>query len=102
MIEVSILIPVADNSGVKFNRTVHTAFQAFLIAEFGGFTRMPGAASGGWIAGGILYRDKHRIYIVDLPSITDGGKVGPVVDAVKRMYGQLNVYIRYLGLAEIL
>jgi len=86
MIEVSILIPVADNAGVKFDAALDVELHTFLLGEFGGYTAWPGLASGGWISAGLFYPDQHRVYSISLANITEGGKVRTLADEVKRLY----------------
>lgn len=102
MIEVLILIPVRANDGAVFSAEHHMAFEAELVAIFGGFTLLPSSAVGAWLNAGVVYRDETRIYGVFLASLTDGSKVGVAVAFAKRHYGQLAITIRYLGLSEIL
>jgi len=102
VIEVQVLIPVADTAGVTFDPSFDVEFETFLATEFGGFSQLPGLVSGGWVSAGVFYPDHHRVYMVSLTSICDGGKVRKMADTAKATYQQLAVYIRYLGLAEII
>ncbi|MGE0792505.1 MAG: hypothetical protein AB7S26_42940 [Sandaracinaceae bacterium] len=103
MIEVTILIPLASNEGDTFSPAHHATFEALLIESFGGFTRLPGNASGGWVDGGITYRDSNMVYMVLVPGLI--GKcfqLTRVIAFAKRHYRQLAVTVRYLGVAEII
>jgi hypothetical protein len=103
MIEVSILVPVSDNSGVAYTATTDDAFGAELARLFNGFSRLPGTVAGGWFdAAGTYYPDESRVYVVALESIGDGGKVQQAAEAAKTIYAQKAIYVRYLGLSEIL
>jgi len=103
MIEVHVLIPVADNSGTLFSTVHHEAFEAMLRSEFGGCSLLPGLIAGQWTdASGNVYVDQTRDYFVALSSITEGGRVRTAAEFAKVHYQQLNIYIRYLGLSEIL
>lgn len=102
MIVVEILIPLTSNEGAVFTADHHVAFEAHLIATFGGYSLLPGTVRGGWEADGVVYSDETRVYAVAIASITAGGKVGEVVEVAKVHYGQLAIFVRYLGLAETL
>lgn len=91
-----------SNEGKPFGPAHNRAFEAYIANPFNGFTRSPGKAGGGWVDNGRFYSDTMRIYIVALQSITEGGKLSEVVNFVKTHYGQEKVYLRYLGLSEIL
>lgn len=101
MIEIQILIPVRANDGAVFTAEHHAAFEAELVAIFGGFTMFANAL-GAWADEGIIYRDETRLYAVFVASLLDGSKVGIAVAIAKDHYGQLAIAIRYLGLSEIL
>lgn len=102
MIEVTILIPVASNDGKRFAADMHAAFEAHAVGLFGGITRLPHTAVGNWIDDGITYADETILYVVALPSIVDGGKVGLIASYAAAHYGQEAIYVRYLGMSEIL
>lgn len=102
MFEVQILIPVASNAGQTFDPAHHTAFEAVAVALFGGITLLPAEAAGAWVEATVVYHDQTRIYMVSLKSIGDGGKVAELVAFAKVHYDQKAIYIRYLGLNEIL
>lgn len=102
MFEVQILIPTKSNEKVFFSAEHHAAFETFASNLFGGITRLPSAAAGAWVDGGKLYQDTTLVYVVAVPSITRGADVAALVEFVKAHYAQLAVYIRYLGLSEIL
>src|SRR5262245_15249455 len=102
MIEVHILIPVADNAGKTFTPQDDATFEAELLKLFTGFSLLPGAVAGQWVDAGQVHADQSRVYAVALSSLTEGGKVGDPVAFAKAHYRQLAVYIRYLGLSEVL
>ncbi len=102
MIEVQIFIPVNDNDGKSFSQQTDDAFEARLIALFGGFSLLPGLVKGGWSHEGSVFRDNSRIYMIHLFSICDGGKIRQAVTYGKKRYAQINIFVRYLGIAEIL
>ena len=88
MIEVQILIPVADNSGQPYPPSYHVDFEAELLRLFGASSREAGTVAGQWTdAAGTVYRDESRVYVVGLPSLTDGGKVREAVAFAKTNYG---------------
>ncbi len=103
MIVVEILIPLTSNEGAAFTADHHVAYEAHLITAFGGYSLLPGTVRGGWADAGIVYTDETRVYAVALASLlTEGHKVVAVVEIAKAHYGQLAIFVRYLGIAEIL
>jgi hypothetical protein len=103
MIEVQILIPTEDNNKVRFLPTHHDAFEAELIRLFGGYSQFPGVVAGGWGHAGTVYHDATLVYAVSVPGIIAAGDaLREMADFAKAHYQQLNVYIRYLGVSEIL
>lgn len=101
MIEVELFIPRTDNDGVVFTAGEFAAFEAFALELFSGVTRLPGDVNGLWAEDGITYRDTLVAYVVALPSITDGHKVGELAAFAVRHFRQEAIYLRYLGRAEI-
>jgi len=103
MFELQVLIPVVDNDGHPFTGEDHMAFESALVDRFGGFTLFPSTAVGGWKdASGVLYTDRTRVYGIAVTSITDGAKIADVVTFAKAHYRQLAIFVRYLGIVEIL
>jgi hypothetical protein len=102
LIEVHVLVPVEDNDGVPFSPGDYEALEAFILERLGGLTRLPREAAGIWRGGETTYRDKLWVYVVALSSITEGGLIREIADHIKTTFRQEAVYIRYLGVAEIL
>lgn len=103
MFEVQILIPLADNDGEDFSAEHHAAFEAAIIDSFGGFTLYPASAIGGWRnAAGITFADATRVYGIAVVSLVDGDKIGGLARFAKAFYLQEAIFIRYLGVIEIL
>lgn len=103
MFEVQMLIPLADNDGETFTAAHHAAFEEAMVDAFGGFTRLPATAVGGWRnADGVMFADVTRVYAIAIASITDGEKLGGIVRFAKAFYLQEAIFIRYLGVIEIL
>lgn len=103
MFEVQMLIPLAGNDGATFTAEHHAAFEAAVIDSFGGFTLYPASAVGGWRnAAGVTFSDATRIYGIAVVSIVDGGKLGALAGFAKSFYSQEAIFIRYLGIIEIL
>lgn len=101
--EFTVLIPVVSNEGEAFSPEHDSVFEAFLLDRFGGFSRQPGLVAGAWIGeGGFAYRDASRAYVVALSSILEAGKLAEVVAFAKSHYRQEAIYLRYLGLSEVL
>jgi hypothetical protein len=103
MFEVQMLIPLADNDGETFPAAHHAVFEEAIVDSFGGFTRLEATAAGSWRnADGVIMTDVTRIYAVAVVSITDGDKLGALVRFAKAFYLQEALFIRYLGIIEIL
>lgn len=102
MITVELFIPLAANDGQRFDAAHHDTFEAFLAGLFNGFSRLPGVVAGGWQHEGRVYRDELVVYVVALRSLTEGDKVREAVAFAKSHYDQLAIFIRYLGVSEVL
>lgn len=104
MIEVTILVPVADNDGQTFSTSHHTIFEAFLAKRFGGFTRLPGEASGGWVDGatGRYYSDRTILYVVAVRGLVGNEDLREAVSFAKAHFRQEAIFLRYLGVAEVI
>lgn len=102
MITVEFFIPLADNDGVAFTGEIVNAWRGVLTDLFGGFSELPGTVVGAWKDGDRVYRDDLAVFMVAVPSIADGGKVGEAGEVARRIFRQEAIFIRYLGLAEIL
>lgn len=103
MFEVQILVPVVSNEGSTFPAEHHAAFEAVLLAAFNGFTRLPAAAVGAWKnADGARFDDATVVYVVALASIGAGGAVVEVARFALAHYRQEAVYVRYLGVSEVI
>jgi hypothetical protein len=103
VIVVEILIPLTSNEGAAYDAAHHLAFEAHLIDTFGGYSLLPGTVRGGWKDAGIVYTDETRVYAVALSSLlAEGHKVVAVAEIAKAHYAQLAIFVRYLGMAEIL
>jgi hypothetical protein len=102
VIDLDLLIPVADNSGVPFDPTYDAVFETELNRLFGGHTRMTGDIVGQWVEGGQTFKDTHRVYRVRVAGLIRNPEVAAVIDFAKQHYAQLAIYVRYLGQSEIL
>ena len=103
MIEVQLFIPVADNNGTAFSPAHHDRFEQELLVLFGFSSRLPGTVSGQWTSGGTVYRDELRVYLVGVPGLLAAADaVRAAAEFAKLHYTQLNLYVRYLGVSEIL
>src|SRR5690606_10240760 len=102
MIEVTILIPIADNDGKHFNKAHFEAFESFALERFGGLSRETEKVEGLWADGGAVYKDTLCVYRVALTSITQGEQIGELAEFAKMHFKQEAIYLRYLGIAEII
>ncbi|MBX3216930.1 MAG: hypothetical protein KF850_33165 [Labilithrix sp.] len=104
MVEVQVLIPVRDNEGIPFDPAHDAVFEAYLASHFGGFTRLPREAAGGWVdEDKRYYPDATRIYVVAVAGLIAGGEpLRLMADIAKAHYRQKALFLRYLGMAEVL
>jgi len=88
---------------VAATRPNPAALEAAIIDSFGGFTLYPASAVGGWRnAAGVTFSDATRIYGIAVVTIVDGDKLGALARFAKAFYAQEAIFIRYLGIIEIL
>lgn len=103
MIEVIILVPVADNDGQTFAAPHHRAFERFLVERFGGFTRLHGFSEGAWVdKDGREYRDSNILYMVLVGNLVGNEGLREAASFAKTHYRQEAILLRYLGVAEII
>jgi hypothetical protein len=104
MIEVQILIPVADNDGVFFTPRHDGVYEDALVVLFGGFTGPTAALGGAWRdKDGRVWRDRNRAYVVFVHGLVDRSpQILAAINFAKQHYRQLAITIRYLDHAEIL
>ncbi len=104
IVEVQFLIPVRDNEGMTFGPTHDAVFEAYLARHFGGFTRLPAEAGGGWVnEDGRYFADTTRLYVVAVGGlVADGEELRKAVAFAKLHYRQEALFLRYLGMAEVL
>jgi hypothetical protein len=103
MIEVQLFIPLADNAGRTFDQSHDETFVAYLTSEFGGCSQLPGNVQGAWQDAGVIYHDQNRIFMVVVEGmLAQSAKLNNAVTYAKAHYQQLAVYVRYLGMSEIL
>lgn len=103
MVEVTLLIPVAGNSGLPFSPFHIGIFEDKLLEYFGGYTRRPGHAVGGWVDKGTKYSDILFEYTVAIDGLVKGGGgLREVVDFARAHFQQEAIFLRYLGVAEVL
>ena len=102
MFALEVLIPLTSNQGAAFPLAHHAAFEAFVTSRLGGFSRLLCTVAGQWVEAGITYHDTSVVYLIAIASLTDGARVGEVVAFAKTHYAQQAIFIRYLGVVEIL
>lgn len=102
MIEVTILIPIADNDGMTFAAPHHRQFEAVLLDHFGGFTRFPWHAIGGWVGNGQTFSDATAVYLVAVEGLVGNDALREAIRFAKRHYRQEAIFLRYLGVAEVI
>ncbi len=103
MFEVQFFIPAAGNDGVTFTEKQHADFEREVIERFKGVSLLPGTVEGQWMdASRSVFSDTLRVYVIAVPSITLGHKIGELAEIAKQLYLQKAVTVRYLGQMEIL
>lgn len=101
MFEVIILIPRNDNNGLVFDGEF-VEFETLAVASFGGISRLPGNVAGKWADGETVYLDTLVVFVIAVRGIGQGGEVARLAKEACRIFRQEAVYIRYLGIAEII
>ncbi|HWA29143.1 MAG TPA: hypothetical protein VG734_26065 [Lacunisphaera sp.] len=103
MFEVQMIIPLADNDGESFGPELFASYEATAVELLGGFTLYPASVLGGWRDGaGRDVRDSSRVYAFAIGSIAQGGAVVALARFSCALFRQDAIFIRYLGLAEII
>lgn len=103
MIEISIIIPQRDNDGATFTAKEYASFEAEAVKLFGGISRLFGEIQGRWVDDqGQVDQDRSAVYVVAIDSIASGAKVDQLARKAKAIFRQKAIYIRYLGVAEII
>lgn len=103
MVELTILIPIASNQGVAFAPAHHQVWERYLVETFGGFSLLPGSVVGAWADNGVVFHDHTRAYLIGLPGILQvADKLRIAVRYAAQHYEQHTIYVRYLGISEVL
>ncbi|MEL6349012.1 MAG: hypothetical protein AAFV53_38260 [Myxococcota bacterium] len=97
-----ILIPTVGNDGVAFSAAHVAVWDDFLLASFGGFSRLPETVRGAWIDAGVRYDDNTVVYGIALSSIAQGGDFVAAAQFAALHFEQLAIFITYLGVVEII
>lgn len=101
MFEVQLFIPVRDNEGRAFDRLAHEIFEKKARSLFGGIT-LVGQSQGSWENGaGRVFRDVCRVYVVAVNGLGAASSAVSLAREAKTLFRQEAIYIRYLGLCEI-
>lgn len=100
VIRTVLLIPLRDNEGRRFPASAERELEAQLT-RFSGFTRVPGVM-GVWQSGGHTFRDRHRLYIVNLASWTQLGDWLRIVRWARERFRQEAMYVEVAGIPEVL
>jgi hypothetical protein len=103
MVEVTILIPIASNEGKAFAPGHHQVWERYVVDTFGGFSLLPGSVVGAWADGGVVFSDHTRAYVIAVDGILAvADKLRIAVRYAAQHYEQKSVYVRYLGVSEVL
>lgn len=100
MIKTMFLVPIKDNASRPFGRRHWEELEEKLL-EFGGYT-LGGVVEGSWTAGGKVYRERSRSYIVSLESWTQLPEWLAVIRWVRETFRQEAIYIEVAGIPEII
>ncbi|MGH2354982.1 MAG: hypothetical protein ACRDI2_22830 [Chloroflexota bacterium] len=100
MIKAVVLIPVHDNRGRRFPKTVWIAFEERFL-QFGGVSRMR-RVEGIWRDADRVYRDTSWEYVVALASWRQLASWLDVVEWARVAFGQEALYIEVNGAPEII
>ena len=103
MVEVLILIPLADNAGVEFEGDHNAAFEKNLRDVFGNISVLPGSGHGSWtMRDGSVVIEPWRIYMVAVDSLlASGGTIHRMAQFAAAHFRQESIYVRYLGISEL-
>jgi len=89
-----VLIPLADNSGRRFSRAHHSAWEAEVRKRAGGLSILP-ALEGQWVNKGRVYRERIRpVRIACTARI-----IRQLALLAKQHYRQLSVLYHSVGVA---
>ena len=103
MVEVQLLIPLADNGGVEFEGDHIAAFEQNMRDVFGNISVMPGTGHGSWkMSDGSVVIEPWRIYLVAVDSLlASGNAIHSMAQFAAAHFRQEGIYVRYLGIAEV-
>lgn len=103
-VEVTLLIPVADNGGTPFTPYEVGVFEGYLGEMFGDFSRLPATIVGRWVGDdGTEYVDILFAYLVGVDGLVkEGARLRKLVEFAKSHFRQEAIFLRYLGIFEIL
>lgn len=103
MVELTILIPIADNDGRTFTPAHHQAWERYVVETFGGFSLLPGSVVGAWSDGNVIFNDQTRAYVIAVEGIlVIADKLRIAVRYAAQHYDQRTIYVRYLGVSEVI
>lgn len=100
MIKTELLIPVRDNVGSPFQRSLWLALEQRLL-DFGGFSRTTGVV-GAWRAENRVFRDRSTRYTVSLQSWRQLADWLAVADWARTNFRQEALYVEVAGVPEVL
>lgn len=103
MVKVQIYVPTTGNDGIEFGDAHHESFEKLVVSLLGGITLLPGTTKGRWMDGAIEYLDRCLVYEVAVSGIVkESPAILRIIEFAKKHYGQLAIFVTYLGIAEIL
>lgn len=100
MVKTMFLVPLQDNDGQPFGADDWRELEQQLL-QFGGFSS-GAVVEGAWEAGGRIYRDTSRTYIVALASWTQLPQWLEVVRWARTKFRQEAIYVEVAGIPEII
>jgi hypothetical protein len=102
MIAIEFFIPTYGNDKVTFTPAHFAQWEAHILPAFGGFSRLPGTVEGKWLDKGKRADDVHIVYLVAARPVADGAAIRASADFARALFAQDGIFIRYLGVTEIL
>lgn len=100
MIEFTILVPKCDNEGNPLKSGLYTQLENELNSCFNGFTKLP-SVMGSWVNNSTVYKEVMIPYIIAVDSVFDSFGIKQTAKYVKKLFKQEEIYVKYLGLSEV-
>ena len=100
VIKTAFLVPVRDNDGHPFSRSLWYELERRLVQSFGGYSRASDVR-GAWEHQGRVYRDISRQYSVSLERWIELPAWLALIGWVQTSFHQEAIYIEVAGVPEV-